>query len=393
MTWAKRLGTEVMMAVNLGTRGIDAARNLVEYCNVPGGTYYSDLRKSHGFPEPHQIKVWCLGNEMDGFWQIGQKRADEYGKLARESAKVMKLLDPSIELVVCGSTAPQMPTFTEWELTVLDHTYRYVDYVSAHTYLGNYSNDIAHYLATPLEMDGYIRTVIAACDLIKARKKSNKTLYLSFDEWNVWYHTRVNPDRIEPWSIAPPQLEDIYTFEDALVAGLMLITLLKHADRVKIACIAQLVNVIGPVMTETGGPAWRQTIYYPLLHASLYGRGQALLPVIESPTYETSLFGPAPILEAMAAMDEENQTLTVFAVNRGQEDLKPFECHIRGIEGLRVIEHIVLEHPDLKAVNTREDPNQVRPHSNGNAALDNGLLQATLPRLSWNVIRLGRSER
>ncbi|MBW2090595.1 MAG: alpha-N-arabinofuranosidase [Deltaproteobacteria bacterium] len=388
--WAGQVGAEVMMAVNLGTRGIDAARNLVEYCNHPEGTYFSDLRKSHGYPDPHKIKTWCLGNEMDGFWQIGHKSAEEYGKLAREAAKVMKITDPSIELVVCGSSDRSMRTWPDWEATVLEITYNYVDYLSLHTYLGNYANNIGSYLATPLGMDSFIHTVVSVCDYIKAKKRKQKTIYLSFDEWNVWYHTRIKRDQFEPWSIAPPLLQDIYTFEDALVAGLMLITLLKHADRIKIACLAQLVNVIAPIMTADGGPAWRQTIFYPFLHASLYGRGKALQPVIDSPVYETDDFGEVPILDAIAAMDEEKGEMTFFAVNRDQESSIAFECDMRGLEGYQVVEHLVLEHPDIKARNTQDNPNNVVPHGNGNAVTEGKLLKAELRKLSWNVIRLSR---
>ncbi len=155
VTWANKVDAEVMMAVNLGTRGIDAARNLVEYCNHPQGTYWSDLRRAHGYAEPHRIKVWCLGNEMDGPWQIGHKTAHEYGRLAAETAKVMKWVDPSIELVACGSSNRGMRTFPEWEATVLEHTYEYVDYISLHTYYGNRENDLGNFLAKSLDMDEF----------------------------------------------------------------------------------------------------------------------------------------------------------------------------------------------------------------------------------------------
>ncbi|GAI95741.1 unnamed protein product, partial [marine sediment metagenome] len=265
-------------------------------------------------------------DEMDGFWQMGHKPAEEYGKLAREAAKVMKLVDPSLELVVCGSSSSWMRTFPEWEATVLEITYNYVDYISLHTYLRNDEKDTATHLASPVGMDSLISTVIATCDYIKAKKRRAKSINLSFDEWNVWYHSLEDDREQEPWSIAPPLLEDIYTLEDALVVGLMLITLLKHADRIKIACLAQLVNVIAPIMTVNGGPSWRQTIYYPFLHASLYGRGRVLRPVIDSPVYENRTFGEVPIIDAIATIDEEKEVVTIFAVNRDQKDSISFEC-------------------------------------------------------------------
>jgi len=390
--WARKVNTEVMMAVNLGSRGIDAARNLVEYCNHPSGTYYSDLRRSHGYAEPHKIKVWCLGNEMDGPWQIGAKTAYEYGRAAQEAAKVMKWVDPTIELVVCGSSSSAMPTFAEWEAQVLDLTYEHVDYLSLHTYYGNRDNDTPNFLAWSLNMDSFIQSVAAICDYVKAKKRSKKTMYLSFDEWNVWYHSNEQDRQIEPWSTAPPLLEDIYNMEDALLVGCMLITLMRRSDRVKIACLAQLINVIAPIMTETGGRAWRQTIFYPFLHASLYGRGTALLPVVHSDKYDSKDFTDVPYLEAMAVLSRDEQELTIFAVNRDLKESMDFTCELRGLTGFAVQEHIVLEHDDLKAVNSAGNPNNVAPHARGSAAVEDGKVKAKLSKASWNVIRLVRAQ-
>ena len=387
MKWAKLVGADVNMAVNLGTRGIDAARNLVEYCNHPGGSYYSDLRASHGVKEPYNIKTWCLGNEMDGPWQIGHKTAAEYGRIAQEAAKVMKWVDPSIELVACGSSHRNMPTFADWEATVLDHTYDHVDYISLHQYYGNQSNDVANYLALSLEMDDFISSVISIADYVKAKIRSKKKINLSFDEWNVWYHSNENDTLIEPWSIAPHQLEDIYNFEDALLVGCMLITMLKHADRLKIACLAQLVNVIAPIMTEDNGPAWKQTIFYPYMHTSVYGRGVSLNPIVSSPKYDSKDFTDAPYLESTAVYNEEKEQLTIFAVNRHLEEGLLLECDIRNFEDYQVVEHIVLENDDIKAENSAEKQ-KVEPHTNGNAEWKDGIITAVLPKLSWNVIRL-----
>ena len=260
-SWAKKAETQVMMAVNLGTRGIDAACNLLEYCNHPSGTKYSDLRISHGVKKPHSIKTWCLGNEMDGPWQTGHKTAYEYGRLADETAKAMRQIDPSLELVACGSSNTSMPTYPQWEATVLEEAYDSVDFISLHTYYGNRFHDTANFLAQSDDMDHFIKTVIATCDFVKAKKRSKKDIMLSFDEWNVWFHANEADDdtmKNRPWSVAPRLLEDRYDFEDALLVGLMLITLLKHSDRVRMACMAQLVNVIAPSMTEENGPAWRQ---------------------------------------------------------------------------------------------------------------------------------------
>lgn len=389
--WAKRAGADVNLAVNLGTRGIDAACNLLEYCNHPGGTWWSDLRIAHGAPEPHGFKVWCLGNEMDGRWQIGHKTADEYGRLACETAIAMKRVDPSIALVACGSSHAQMPTYPDWEATVLDHTYEYVDYISLHTYIRNTSDDLGTFLAQSIEMDAYIRTVVATCDFVMAKKRLSKQLHLSFDEWNVWYHSSVKDRKTmdeEPWQVAPPMTEEPYTLTDALVVGTMLITLLKHADRIKIACIAQLVNALAPIMTVTGGGAWKQTTYYPFLHATRFGRGDVLEVKVASPSYENATFGSVPLLETTATLDESTGQMTLFAVNRSQDGPLNLDADLRSLPGFEVVEHLVLEHQDANATNTIERPHEVTPHRRGDATAEDGSLTALLPKLSWNVIRL-----
>lgn len=386
--WTRKANSAAMMAVNLGTRGPEDARNLIEYSNHPSGTYWSDLRIEHGYKQPHGIKTWCLGNEMDGHWQIGAKTAVEYGRTACETAKIMKWVDPTIELVACGSSSGKMPTFPEWEATVLDHTYEHVEYISLHQYYGNRDNDTPTFLARSLEMDQFIQSVIATCDYVKAKKRSKKNMYLSFDEWNVWYHSNDADKKLDPWQIAPQQLEDIYTHEDALLVGCMLISLLKRADRVKMACLAQLVNVIAPIMTTNGGNAWKQTIYYPYLHASLYGRGQALVPLIQSPKYDTKSITDVPYLEAVAVYNEEQQEVTVFAVNRNLEEALPLLVDLRSFGSCRLLEHIVLEHDDLKAANTHDQPDRVKPHNRGTAAVSGATVNASLSKASWNVIRL-----
>lgn len=301
-----------------------------------------------------------------------------------------------------------MSTFASWEATVLEHAYDLVDYVSIHVYYNNYADNIGSFLAKSVGMDQFISSVVAICDYVKAKKRREKTIHLSFDEWNVWFHSREADKQIAPWQVAPPKLEDIYTFEDTLLVGAMLITLLKHADRVKIACLAQLVNVIAPIMTETGGRAWRQTTYYPFLHASLYGRGTVLHPVISSPTYpveyERTLSHflseagigkigqrDIPVLDATAVLDQEQGALTIFAVNKDQAGALEFTCDLRGFAEYTVTEHLVLEHEDLKATNTAEHPDNVTPHPNGNAKITGNQVQASLPKLSWNVIRLSRT--
>jgi alpha-N-arabinofuranosidase len=325
---------------------------------------------------------------MDGPWQIGHKSAEEYGRLAAETAKAMRQVDPEIELVVCGSSHGKMPTFAEWEATVLSQTYDYVDYISLHEYLGNRDNNLPTYLAETNRVDEFIKAVIAICDYVKARKRSKKTIYLSFDEWNVWYHSNAQDQKVEPWSKAPALLEDIYNFEDALVVGLFLITLLKHADRVRIACLAQLVNVIAPIMTRPGGGAWKQTIYYPYYHASRYGRGTVLRPELISPVYDTAEYQGVNFVEAIGVLSDDEREITLFAVNRSQDSLMELECGLNNIGDLELIEHIVLEHADIKATNTEENPDNVIPHNQGKTLVEGDRVLTELPALSWNVVRL-----
>jgi len=386
--WTKKVNAEPMMAVNLGTRGPEDAKNLLEYCNIPGGSYYSDLRRKHGWEQPHNIKLWCLGNEMDGPWQMGHKTAEEYGRIAAETGRMMKMLDPEVELVACGSSSLYMDTFGRWEDTVLSESYDYVDYVSLHQYYDNEADNTPDFLASTVAMDKFINQVVAICDAVKAKKRKDKTINLSFDEWNVWYHSKEHDSKLERWIQAPHQLEDVYNLEDALLVGSMLITLLRHADRVKIACLAQLVNVIAPIMTSDTG-AWRQTIYYPFAYASRYGRGTVLSTVIDVPSYP-SKHGDAPYLDAVCIIGDDGESLTVLAVNKNLEDSMELSCSLREFEGYGVKEHIVLTHADLKAENTEENPNNVIPTADGNAAVENGELKAALPARSFNVIRLGK---
>lgn len=382
--WAKRVDTEVVMAVNLGTRGPEEAKDLVEYCNAETDTYYANMRKENGFEKPFGIKTWCLGNEMDGPWQIGFKTADEYGKLACETAKLMRLVDPDIELVACGSSGYDMKTFGEWELTVLDHAYEQVDYISLHQYYGNPTNNTKDYIGRGVHMDAFIKSVAALCDAVKAKKHAKKTINLSFDEWNVWFHS--NNDKIDKWQIAPPQLEDIYNFEDALLVGSMLMTLQNNCDRVKIACLAQLVNVIAPIMTKTGGGAWVQTIFYPFMYASTQGRGVTMKPIIHSESYQSSDDLEIPYLDCSVIHNQDKKELVVFALNRSLDEDMELTMTFDGFEGCKPVEHVELYADDLKAVNTAEKeavaPKQVA------VASDCGSVQkASLRKHSWNMIR------
>lgn len=388
--WSQKAGTGIMYAVNLGSRGLDAARHIVEYANHPKGSYWSDLRRKNGAEQPFGIRLWCLGNEMDGPWQIGQKTAYEYGRAANETAKVMKWVDPSIEVVACGSSAYDMPTFGAWEMEMLDLCYENVDYVSLHRYYANPTNDVGNFLAKSMDMDRFIKTVVSLCDAIGGKKHSKKKLNLSFDEWNVWYHSNEQDKQIQSlnrWGQSLPLLEDVYNFEDALLVGGMLITLLRNADRVKIACLAQLVNVIAPVMTSQHG-CWTQTTYWPFLYVSQYGRGTVLQPVIRTPLYSSTEYDDIPLIDAAAVLADDGN-LNFFVLNRDTDSDIRLTCDLRAFPQLKFIEQIELHHDDIKAVNTENRPDTVKPVIRRDCESENGQFILNLSALSWNVFRFG----
>ncbi len=378
-SWAKKAGAEIIMAVNLGTRGPADAQNLVEYCNAPGGSFYADKRIANGFAEPFDIKLWCLGNEMDGDWQIGHKTAAEYGRVAAEAAKLMRQMSPGIELVLCGSSTYDMPTFGDWELTVLNEAYEHIDYISLHQYYGNQANNTAEFLARAEHMNAFIKSVASLCDAVKAKKHSKKTVNLSFDEWNVWYHS--NGVSYPDWTVAPPILEDVYNFEDVLLVGSMLITLQNNADRVRIACLAQLINVIAPIMTETGGSAWAQTVFYPFMLAAAHGRGGAMQARVDCTGYTSADGFEVKYLTASVIDDPESRELTVFAVNRSGEESLELEFTPEGYAA-RLLSHTEIHHPDLKATNTAES-SPVVPREREISD------KPVLKPYSWNMLKYG----
>ncbi len=388
--WAQKADTQIDMAVNLGTRGIAEACDLLEYCNHPNGTYWSDLRRKNGAENPFAIKTWCLGNEMDGPWQTGHKTAYEYGRLAKETAKAMKIIDPSIEFVVCGSSNRQMPTYSTWEAEVLDITYDEANYLSLHTYYGNRDNDLADFLANSLDMDNFIEEVISIADYIKAKHRSSKKMMLSFDEWNVWFHSNAADDDITsktPWQKAPRLLEDIYTFEDALLVGSLLMSLIRHSDRVKIACLAQLVNVIAPIFTEPNGKAWAQTIFYPFMQASNYGRGTALRTEATSPKYDSKNFTDVPYLDCMSIYNDERNEVVLFAVNRSQTEALETEFDLGGFKVTAIEEFSSMHGFDIKAENSAVS-DSVKPTVCSDISLTDKTVEFKLPALSWNMIRI-----
>ncbi|MDH2427326.1 alpha-N-arabinofuranosidase [Sphaerisporangium sp. TRM90804] len=391
VAWARKAGVEPMMAVNLGTRGIAEALDLLEYCNVESGTHLSDLRAANGSKEPHGIRMWCLGNEMDGPWQIGHKTAREYGRLAAETGRAMRMVDPGLELVACGSSGSGMPTFGAWEATVLEEAYDVVDFVSCHAYYEEHDGDLASFLASAADMDHFVDAVTATADGVGARLKSKKRIDVSFDEWNVWYLSRFqNAEPPRDWPVAPRLLEDHYNLADAVTLGGLLISLLRHSDRVTSACLAQLVNVIAPIVAEPGGGAWRQTTFHPFAQASRHAAGDVLRVQLDSPSHETARYGTVTALDAVATHDAEQGATTLFAVNRSVDRPLRLTAGLRALGPVRLAEATTLSGPDPYARNTADAQDTVAPRPNADARLDGAALEVTLPPVSWNVIRLAR---
>ncbi len=394
MAWADKVGTEPMMAVNLGTRGLQEACDLLEYTNHPGGTYWSDRRIADGATDPFEVKLWCLGNEMDGPWQVGHKTADEYGRLANETGKAMRLIDGEIELVACGSSNSSMPTFGSWESTVLEHCYDTVDYISLHAYYEEYDDDALSFLASAVNMDRFIESVVATADAVRARGRHTKKINLSFDEWNVWYMRRFSGDGPKSssveWKPQPRLIEDEYTVTDAVVVGTFLNSLLRHGDRVTVACQAQLVNVIGLLRSEPGGEAWKQTIAYPFEQVQRLAQGQILQVVASSDRYDSDAYTDVPLVDAAATYDAETGRAAVFVANRSLTESATLEVDLRGIGGTAVRAASTLhahEGQERHATNL-ERHDAVTPVRFDDHAVRDGQLTATLPALSWTVFEL-----
>ena len=388
--WAKKADTDIMMAVNLGTRGPEEARNLLEYCNFKGGTYYSDMRKTNGHAEPHNIKTWCLGNEMDGSWQVGHKSAEEYGKLAAETGKVMKIIDPEIELIVCGSSLSSMETYPEWDMEVLDKAYDIADYLALHQYYAGQEKGTPGFLAQSLDMEEYIHTIRSAAQVIKQKKKSKKDMKFSVDEWGVWAvpsNTVNNELNEEPWQIAPAISEQIYTLEDALLFAEMQMVILRNADAIKIACQSLLTNISACIMTEKGGNHWLQTIYYPFYYFANYAKGIVMKTMSDGPAYSCKEFPKVSYIDSLSVWNKEENELVFFAVNRDEFSKQVISLQLSDFVSEKVIESISMTADDKKMTN-QYNHEAVKPKTVNNAKINNQEVKIELEPLSFNMVRI-----
>lgn len=387
MRWAASAGVAPMMAVNLGTGTVQDACDLVEYCNYPSGTKWSDLRIQNGAQQPHDVRTWCLGNEMDGPWQIGHKTADEYGRIAAETARALRRLDPTLELIACGSSNSTMPSFGGWEATVLSHTHDLIDLISLHAYYEEKDGDAASFLSSAVDMDDMIRGVIATADSVAARLRSSKRVNLSFDEWNVWYQSRFPGEDALDYANGRPLIEDNYSLIDAVVVGDLMGTLLRHSDRVSIACQAQLVNVIAPIRTERGGRAWKQATFEPFALSARYARGDVLLTAVDSDRQQTKRYGDVSILSATATHDPDSNEVVLFLVNRSPEHGIHLTARLHDVPSAKILQHAELAGPDIRVINTPAQE-AVKIRDVNTLSLLDGTLEGDLPACSWTMVRL-----
>lgn len=379
--WAKKANTEGMIAVNLGTGTPQEAGYLAEYCNIEKGTYWSDKRREYGHKKPHNFKVWCLGNEMDGPWQTCQLTAEDYAKKAKETAKILKWVDPEIEVVACGSSSKEMPTFPQWDLTVLDTCYDYIDYISLHRYY-EYNGNIPDFLGAYYDLDDFINTVKSARNFAKAKNRSKKDVYLSLDEWNVWNIKDMDTKR---WQEAPAIAEDVYTLLDTLVVGGLLCTIVNNSDSVKMACLAQLVNALSPIHTAENGDVLLHGTYYPFMQVSNFGRGKVYQNFVKCDNVSTEKYGEIPEIASLTTYDEEKKQLAFFALNINESEDVTFDLNFSEFGNLKMKDYQVIKGDDLFATNTFENPNTIVPQKQ---IIDEKLgteFNIVLPKLSWNM--------
>jgi alpha-N-arabinofuranosidase len=377
----RKMGWTPMLTVNLGTGTPEEARNWVEYCNCPTGSLYADMRAANGSPEPHSVKLWCLGNEMDGPWQLGHVPAEQYVMRAQQAAKMMKDADPSIELVVCGSSSPGMETYMDWDRQVLEYVGDLADYISLHRYVGNRAEDTPDYLAITNSIDRQIEEVDAACRFVQAKARpssrgSKRRAYLCFDEWNVWYK---NQKVDGAGQFATHLIEEVYNLEDALVVAGFLNSFIRHANVVKIANLAQIVNVIAPILTR-GDEMLIQSIYYPIEMFSRRRKGVSLWPVVTGPVYEGRTNGRVHVVDASAILAADK--IHLFAVNRSLDEPARVQVELvdRDIAALDSAE--LLTGPGPKAANSFEQPNLIQSRSFREARVTAGRAEIELPPLS-----------
>jgi alpha-N-arabinofuranosidase len=385
IAWCEAAHTAPMLAVNLGTEGAKEAGQLVEYCNLPGGSAWSDRRIAHGQREPFGVRLWGLGNELDGPWQAGHVTADVYARRAYQASFLMKQMDSRIQTVAAGSSGRGMSTYLEWDREVLETCWNTIDFISAHRYSTNDADDADWYLAEGVEIDRILEDYAGVIAYVRGRLRSDKRVYLAFDEWNVWYRARGGEHTRGGWREAPPLLEETYNLEDAIVCAQYLTAFLRRADLVKVACLAQIVNVIAPVMTRAEG-LWLQTIYHPFAMFSEHSHGNSLTPRIDCPRVAAGARGDVPALDAAATFEPETGNLAVFLINRSRHDDLSVEVRLDDRALGRETSCTILGGGDLKAENSPERPDRVHPRASQVTPTERGLI-VQIPAPGLAVLR------
>ena len=382
MEFCTAIGAAPMLGVNMGTGTIQSAADLVEYCNVSHGTKWSDLRIRHGVQDPHNVRYWCVGNEMDGPWQIGHLDAVSYANKALEAAKMMKWQDPTIQTILCGSSNDKMPTYPEWDRTALEIAWEHMDYLSMHYYAGNRQDDTTSYLASAVLFERFVDSLEGTLRYVKAKRRSKHDIYLSWDEWQVWYK---GDPVLGSWEEAPHLAEEIYNLEDALVVAQWLNVFLRKSHVLKIACVAQIVNVISWLHTRPDG-VLKHPSYYAFKLVSNHARGEALDIHVKAPALETKEYDAVPTLDVSASYHAETGEGTVFLVNRSQTESVLTDLVWQDGQALAIDRAWRLAGSDPKAVNSWESPEQITPKSIAVPPVENGRATINLPPLSFTVL-------
>jgi alpha-N-arabinofuranosidase len=377
-----KMGWTPMLTVNLGTGTPEEARDWVEYCNCPAGTREADRRAAGGRAEPYGVKLWCLGNEMDGPWQLGHVPADQYAIRAQQAAKMMKDCDRGIETVVCGSCTTGLPSYLEWDRQVLEALGDAADYISLHRYVGNRGNDTPDFLAVTASVDRQIEEMDAACRFVQARRRSARRALLCFDEWNVWYRATGGDGQGKR---APHLLEELYNLEDALVVAGFLNSFIRHADVVKIANLAQIVNVIAPLLTR-GDEVLVQSIFHPFEMMAKRRDGDSLRLAVEGPSYEGRTNGRVPFVDASAIIG--SGLLHVFLTNRSERAAAPISIEPAGLSIVALESAEILSGAGPGAANTFEHPDAVAARTFEEVAVRAGRARLRLPPLSMAALSL-----